>query len=258
MLPAKTSVNTESKDGGGRRLDSVEALWTPVSWLTLALVTVTAAALRFLFLARKPFWFDECFSVEVARLSWHDMVRLLWRREANMSLYYLLLRGWLHFGSSPFFIRGLSVIFSLATLPAIFWLAGRLFDRRVALVAVALMSSNAYAIRYAQEARSYSLFVLLATLSSGFLVATFARAFAPQPDGTCSGQRAGGLRSSIRRAAVGGAMAIRAGETAPHTNHDARPRARLDLDRSCIIAIAGLCRQDRRRADPMDSTAGLS
>jgi mannosyltransferase len=172
MLPAKTSVNTESKDGGGRRLDSVEALWTPVSWLTLALVTVTAAALRFLFLARKPFWFDECFSVEVARLSWHDMVRLLWRREANMSLYYLLLRGWLHFGSSPFFIRGLSVIFSLATLPAIFWLAGRLFDRRVALVAVALMSSNTYAIRYAQEARSYSLFVLLATLSSGFLVAT--------------------------------------------------------------------------------------
>jgi mannosyltransferase len=169
MLPAKISVNTASKQGG--RFDSVEPLWTPVSRLTLALMTVTAAALRFLFLARKPFWFDECFSVEVTRLSWHDMVRLLWRREANMSLYYLLLRGWLHFGSSPFFIRGLSVMFSLATLPAIFWLAGRLFDRRVALVAVALMSFNAYPIRYAQEARSYSLFVLLATLASGFFVA---------------------------------------------------------------------------------------
>ncbi|MGA8439637.1 MAG: glycosyltransferase family 39 protein [Candidatus Sulfotelmatobacter sp.] len=172
MLPANISVNTESKEGGNWRLDSVEPLWTHGSRLTLALMTVAAAALRFLFLARKPFWFDECFSVEVARLSWHDMVRLLWRREANMSLYYLLLRGWLHFGSSPFFIRGLSVIFSLATLPAIFWLAGRLFDRRVALVAVALMSFNAYSIRYAQEARSYSLFVLLATLSSGFFVAT--------------------------------------------------------------------------------------
>src|SRR5580698_10526728 len=170
MLPAKTSVNTASKDGGGRRLDSVEALWTPVSWLTLALVTVTAAALRFLFLARKPFWFDECFSVEVARLSWHDFIRLLWRREANMSLYYLLLRGWLHFGSSPFFIRSLSVIISLAALPAVFGLAGKLFDGRVALIAVALMSFNAYHIRYAQEARAYALFVLLATLSSGFFV----------------------------------------------------------------------------------------
>src|SRR5580700_4522927 len=146
--------------------------WTSTAVGTLASLAMAAAVLRFSYLGRKPFWFDECFSVEVARLSWQNLLHLLWRREANMSLYYLLLRGWLHFGSSPFFIRGLSVIFSLATLPAIFWLAGRLFDRRVALVAVALMSSNTYAIRYAQEARSYSLFVLLATLSSGFLVAT--------------------------------------------------------------------------------------
>ncbi len=172
MLQAKISVNSVREDGGKGRLDSVQPLWNRASGFTLVLLTGAAAALRFLFLAKKPFWFDECFSVEVARLSWHDMVRLLWRREANMSLYYLLLRGWLHFGSSPFFIRSLSVIFSLATLPAIFWLAGKLYDRRVALIAVALMSFNAYHIRYAQEARSYSLFVLLATLSVGFFVAT--------------------------------------------------------------------------------------
>ena len=150
---------------------SAEPSWTRVSGFTLALLMAAAAALRFLFLARKPFWFDECFSVEVARLTWHDFVRLLWRREANMSLYYLLLRGWLHFGSSPSFVRSLSVIISLATLPALYWLAGRMFDRRVGLISVALMSFNAYHIRYAQEARSYSLFVLPATLSSGFFIA---------------------------------------------------------------------------------------
>ena len=38
-------------------------------------------------------------------------------------------------------------------------------------MAAALFTSNAYSVRYAQEARSYSLFLLLATLSSGFLVA---------------------------------------------------------------------------------------
>lgn len=146
--------------------------WTRASSLILCALMAGAAVLRFSFLVRKRFWFDECFSVEVARLGWSDFAMLLWRREANMSLYYLLLRGWLHFGSSPFFIRSLSVIFSLATLPAIFWLAGKLYDRRVALLAVALMSVNAYHIRYAEEARSYSLFVLLATLSSGFFVAT--------------------------------------------------------------------------------------
>src|SRR5882762_4682531 len=149
--------------------------WTLVSVLTLALLAAVATVLRFLFLTRKPFWFDEAFSVEIARLSWHDFVHLLWWREANMSLYYVLLRGWLSVhlnpGFSPFYIRSFSVLASLATLPAIFWLGSKLFDRRVGLIAVALLSCNAYSIRYAQEARSYSLFVLLATLSSAFFVA---------------------------------------------------------------------------------------
>ena len=111
MLPSKTAVNTVSDDAG-RSLAacSAQPLWTSASIFTLALLAGAAAVLRFAFLVRKPFWFDECFSVEVARLSWHDFGRLLWRREANMSLYYLLLWGWLHFGSSPFFIRSLSVI----------------------------------------------------------------------------------------------------------------------------------------------------
>jgi mannosyltransferase len=150
--------------------------WTPVSVLTLVLLAAVATALRFFFLARKPFWFDECFSVEVARLSWHDFARLMWWREANMSLYYILLRGWLALGSvvgwewNPFFIRSLSVLASLATLPAIYWLGSKLFDRRAGLIATALATCNAYSIRYAQEARSYSFFLLLATLASGFFV----------------------------------------------------------------------------------------
>jgi mannosyltransferase len=171
MPTSEPPVNAANQEVGSLADGSAQPLWTRVSVFTLALLAAAAAVLRFLFLARKPFWFDECFSVEVARLSWHDFGCLLWRREANMSLYYLLLRGWLHFGSSPFFIRSLSVIISLATLPAIFWLAHKLFDRRVGLIAVALISCHAYPIRYAQEARSYSLFVLLATLSSGLLVA---------------------------------------------------------------------------------------
>jgi hypothetical protein len=170
MTHSTTLVNNDA-DNSQRRC-SAQPRWTIVSVFTLILLAASAAGLRFLFLARKPFWFDECFSVEVTRLSWHAFGRLLWRREANMSLYYLLLRGWLHFGSSPFFIRSFSVVISLAALPAVYWLACKLFDRRVALLAAALMSFNAYHIRYAQEARSYSLFVLLATLSSGFFVAS--------------------------------------------------------------------------------------
>jgi mannosyltransferase len=146
-----------------------------VRWLTLILLLAAGAAVRFLFLARKPFWFDECFSAEVARMNWSNFLRLLWWREANMSLYYVLLRIWLGIGpreaQSEFFIRSLSVLFAVSTIPAIYWLARQLYDRRVALIAAALFAFNAYSVRYAQEARSYALFLLLATLSSGFLIA---------------------------------------------------------------------------------------
>jgi mannosyltransferase len=146
-----------------------------VRWLTLLLLVTAGAAVRLLFLARKPFWFDECFSVEVARVSWNNFLHLLWWREANMSLYYLLLRVWLRVrtydGQNEFFIRSLSVLIAVATIPAIYWLGGQLYNRRVALIAAALFTFNAYSVRYAQEARSYALFLLLATLSSGFLIA---------------------------------------------------------------------------------------
>ena len=148
--------------------DPKSHVWIPR--ITLLILIVACIALRLICLACKPFWFDEAFSVEVSRLNWPNLLHLLWWREANMSLYYLLLRLWLRLGDSPYFIRSLSVIIAAATVPAIYWLAGQLFDRRVAVIAAALFTFNAYSVRYSQEARSYSLFVLLATLSSGCLV----------------------------------------------------------------------------------------
>jgi len=144
-------------------------------WLTLTFVVAAGTVARFYCLACKPFWFDECFSAEVARIDWRNFLHLMWWREANMSLYYLLLRVWLHFGVSTFFMRSLSVVISAATLLALYWMAKLSYDRRVALFAAALLATNAYSIRYAQEARSYSLFVLLATLSSGYFI-SFLRA----------------------------------------------------------------------------------
>jgi mannosyltransferase len=143
------------------------------------LLFTTCVALRLECLACKPFWSDECFSVEIAWLDWRNFLHLMWWREANMSLYYVLLGIWLrigahfsqHFGPSEFFIRSLSVLMAAATLPAIYWLARMLYDRRVALIAAALFTFSAYNVRYAQEVRSYALFMLLATFSSGFLIA---------------------------------------------------------------------------------------
>jgi mannosyltransferase len=168
MPPPDAAVN-QHQSRGASPSPHYSAGRTP--WPTLLLLFASGTILRFLYLTRKPFWFDESFSAEVARVSWGNFLHLLWWREANMSLYYLLLRIWLQLGHSEFYIRSLSVVIAAATIPAIYWLARVLYDRRVALIAAALFTFNAYSVRYAQEARSYALFLLLGTLSSGFLIA---------------------------------------------------------------------------------------
>ena len=132
----------------------------------LALITAAAAWLRFHALAAKSFWLDEGVSVAIARLDWYNFVRILWRREANMSLYYLLLRPWLAVGGSEFWVRSLSVLFAAASIPVLYLLGRRLFDSRTAIVATILLAVNAYHLEYSQDARSYTLMVLLCMLSS--------------------------------------------------------------------------------------------
>jgi mannosyltransferase len=139
---------------------------------TLFVFTLSAAALRFHSLGAKTFWFDEGVSVAIARLDGYNFFRILWRREANMSLYYALLHSWLWLGASEFFIRSLSVLFGVASIPAIYALGRRLFNSQTGLIAAALLTVNAFHVGYSQEARSYSLMMLLCILSSLYFVET--------------------------------------------------------------------------------------
>ena len=134
--------------------------------MMLAAVFVIGALLRFHAIGQKNIWVDEGVSIALARLDWYNFLRILWRHEANMTLYYLFLRPWLWFGNSEAYIRTLSALFGLATIPAVFVLGRRMFDARAGLIASFLLAVNAYAVRYSQEARSYSLYPLLCVLSS--------------------------------------------------------------------------------------------
>ncbi len=136
----------------------------------VGLVTIVAAILRLHDLAAKSFWLDEGISVQIARLPWPQLWFVLRHREANMALYYLLLRFWLMIGSTEGFIRGLSVLASVATLPFFYALGARLFGRATGLVAVWLMAISAFQVRFAQEARGYALVVLFTVVASWLLV----------------------------------------------------------------------------------------
>jgi mannosyltransferase len=146
--------------------------WIPASYnlLVLAVLLVGALYLRLHLLAHKSLWFDEGFSVEVARLDWLNLLHLLWVREANMGLYYLLLKLWLSLGISEFHVRALSVVFGVAAIPIIYALGSRLFGHRAGLIAAWLLAINAFHVRYSQEARGYTLVVFLCLLASWLFV----------------------------------------------------------------------------------------
>src|SRR6266436_424782 len=119
--------------------------WRPgitISFWLLVLITLVAALLRLHGIASKSFWLDEGISVEIARLPWRQFFYVLRHREVNMSLYYVLLHFWLAMGSTEGFIRGLSVLFSVATVPALYALGARLFGRVAGLLAAWLLVRN--------------------------------------------------------------------------------------------------------------------
>ncbi len=120
-------------------------------------------------------WLDEGSSLAIAQSGWATLARLIFIDEANMELYYVLLHVWLALGNSELVVRALSVVFAVATLPALYALGARLFDRGVGLIAVLLLTLNATHIEYAQEARSYTLLVFLVTASFLFFLRSLQR-----------------------------------------------------------------------------------
>jgi mannosyltransferase len=137
-----------------------------LQWGLLASITLLALYLRLHALGARSFWFDECVSAGIARLRWSQFFLALWNREANMSMYYALLHFWMWMGKSEPTLRGLSALFSVATVPLIYVLGERLFGRRAGLFVAWLFAINAVSVRYAQEARSYALVVLLVVLAT--------------------------------------------------------------------------------------------
>lgn len=165
-----TAVVQEPPVSAGAPVPETRNSRDPATVLVLSLITIFAGILRLHSIGSKAVWFDESMSVEIARLPWSQFVRALWFREANMALYYVLLHFWLRIGSTPGLIRGLSALISVATIPMAHALASRLFGRNTGLLTAWLLAINAYHIRYAQEARSYSLLVFLSALATWLLI----------------------------------------------------------------------------------------
>jgi mannosyltransferase len=144
---------------------------TSLQWrLVVVAELVLGTILGSLFLGTHSLFLDESVSSTLATAPWHRFANVVSHREANMALYYLLLRGWVVFGHSEIALRSLSVILAVGALWVLIMLARSLFGRRTALIAGLVLAVNPLFIQFAQDVRGYSLALLLVSASSYFFV----------------------------------------------------------------------------------------
>ena len=117
------------------------------------------------------------YQVLSSKKTWSDTLDKLLEHPEHPPLYYLFSRAWQElFGSSVAATRSLSVFFSLLLFPLVYWLCWELFNsQKVAWWAIAVIAISPVQVLYAQEAREYSLLLVVNALSCTALVGAVKR-----------------------------------------------------------------------------------
>jgi uncharacterized membrane protein len=171
-------------------------------WLQigLAIAILLGVCFRLVNMGQKPYWHDEIFTllrssgrsewdvlgqlftgkvVSPSELMvyqhpmpgttvWNTVTRLMEEDSQHPPLYYAMARLWAEwFGSSSAATRSLPVLISLLEMPLMYWLCLELFaSAMVASLGTALVAVCPLFVRYAQEIREYSLWIVFTLLSS--------------------------------------------------------------------------------------------
>lgn len=132
-------------------------------------MAIVVVGVAFRFLTRSPLWLDEALSVNIAALPLGEIPEAL-RRDGHPPLYYWLLHGWMEpFGTTDAAVRSLSGVFGALSLPLAYVAGRRRAGHAAGLCVLAVTAVTPWAVRYATEARMYSLVVLL--VFAGWLLA---------------------------------------------------------------------------------------
>jgi hypothetical protein len=134
----------------------------------VAFVAIGCVGLVFFSYTRSALWLDEALTVNLARLPLSQLQGAL-KHDGAPPLYYVLLHFWTGvFGSGNVASRSMSGLFMAAAVVATWFAARRFLGTTGAWIAAVVMVANPYAIRYATEARMYSLEILI--VASGIVV----------------------------------------------------------------------------------------
>jgi mannosyltransferase len=132
--------------------------------MLLFALTLAVGAYR---LDAKSMWHDELFSVAAARLDLPGLIQVASTGEAQMSLYYQLLHWWIALaGDSEAGVRALSLLAGAGAVLLAYALGRKLVGSPHAFLGAGFLAVHAFFVLHAQEARAYTLLLLLTTASS--------------------------------------------------------------------------------------------
>lgn len=134
----------------------------------LLLILLLALVLRLVNLGERNFWYDEAFAVLFAE---KGPLAMLYGTLAPVTggasdihplFYYTTLFGWMYaLGQDPFIVRLWSVIPGILTIYVMYLLGHDLFGKSTGLAVAFITAVAPFHVQYSQEARMYSLLVLL-------------------------------------------------------------------------------------------------
>ncbi len=143
------------------------------------LLGIVAAIPRLLNLGKQSLWFDETYTVYIARMPFGQMMRSILVDGVHPPLYYWLMALWIRlFGFSEFSIRLPSALAGILTVVLVYFLVRRIAGELPAVLAAGLLTVSPFAVWYAQDARMYSL-MCLAAVASMYVFLAFLQSNSP-------------------------------------------------------------------------------
>lgn len=148
-----------------------------ITWIKqnklLVLLVFIGAILRLYKLDFQSPWIDEIFTLYncSSEKSFKEIYIFLKQSDPHPPLYYFIVHFfYLIFENTSFVARAVSAIFGIAGLFSIYYLAKELLNKKVGLIAVALLAVNYFHIYHSQEARMYGMLFFTTTMSFLYLI----------------------------------------------------------------------------------------
>jgi 4-amino-4-deoxy-L-arabinose transferase-like glycosyltransferase len=139
--------------------------------IALALITLAGLGLRLYDISANSLMLDEGYTLFLAKKSPGAMVRAIMADDNHPPLHYLLMRYWIKIaGRSEFALRLPSAVFGALSVLAMYALAAAAFGSGPGLASAFILALSRYHISLSQEARGYSLMVLLCIISFFFFL----------------------------------------------------------------------------------------